>query len=124
MPERISTYLEDETVEIVEELADHHDISRSAGLKLLVREGLGQRSLRYQYELLDAKLNRALSELGIHNISEEIAENRYEFALNNSIPESNLDAELEDLPHPEFMLGSLGYEGGPAEEQAKQSQTD
>jgi hypothetical protein len=124
MPERVSTYLEEDTLALIREIADHHDISRSKAVQLLVREGISNRSLRYQYELLDAKMDRILLELGIDNIDDEIAQDRYEFALKNTTPESTLDTEFADTPQPEFVLGNLGYNGGPDEEQAKRSRTE
>jgi hypothetical protein len=120
----VTAYVDDETEEVIQAVTEHHDISQSAAIRLLLREGISQRSRRYQNELLDAKLNRLLSELGIDNIDQEVAEERYQFALENTVPDATIDQELNDMPLPEFLFDVDAYDGSPREQQAKREQTE
>jgi hypothetical protein len=122
--ESLTTYVEEDTADLIRDIANHHDIPQSTALRLVIREGISQRSRRYQNELIDAKLNHLLSELGIDNIDAEVAQKRREFVLENEAPDATIDEELADTPHDIFDIGEETHTGGPETDQAKQAQTE
>ncbi|WP_283402545.1 hypothetical protein [Halorubrum sp. DM2] len=103
MPTNISCYVSDELAELIDDIADHHEISRSMAVKLLLREGINNRHQRIKMEQIDIKMERMLVELGINSdgkFGDEI-EAQSKKVGNMPLPEGTTGVDLV-TPHPYF----------------------
>ena len=103
MPTNISCYVSDELAELIDDIADHHGISRSMAVKLLLREGVNNRYQRIKMEQIDVKLERMLVEFGLNTdgtFSEEVKEHSEQIG-NMPLPEGTTGVDLV-TPHPYF----------------------
>lgn len=107
MTERISSYVSEQTGTLIEDLADHHDISESRAIQLLIREGIIAREHRLRLERLDAKLDIILELVGGNEQTEERISERLEAVTDYPFPDSTFDADLADTPHPLFRSPNL-----------------
>lgn len=109
MGERLSTYVdEEETAEFIDDFADHHDISRSKAISILIHEGIDNRNLRYHLEVIDAKVELLLETLGEENrISEKVTE-RLAKTKGKKLPTGSEPEKMRDRPM-EAMLPESDY---------------
>jgi hypothetical protein len=103
MPTKISGYIADELADLIDEMADHHDVPRSRVLELLLREGVNNRHQRIRMEQIDIKIERLLVDLGVNpngGLREEVRE-RSEEVGNMPLPGGTTGVDLV-TPHPYF----------------------
>lgn len=103
MGERISSYVDVDLVETIEAVAEHHDISSSKAIELLLVEGTRAREMRYRYEQLDAKLDLLIESLGGEPVAAEAVEERFEKVAQRRLPGGVSGVELADSPAPIFQ---------------------
>jgi hypothetical protein len=111
MPTHISGYIADELADLIDEMADHHDVPRSRVLELLLREGVNNRHQRIRMEQIDIKVERLLVDLGVNPdgvLREEVRE-RSEEVGNMPLPEGTTGVDLV-TPHPYFGGDGWYYE--------------
>ncbi|WP_256418075.1 hypothetical protein [Halorubrum laminariae] len=103
MATNVTCHVSDELAELIDDIADHHEISRSLTLKLLLREGVNNRHQRIKMEQLNIKMERMLMELAIDADGEfgEMLEERSEEIGNMPLPEGTTGVDLV-TPHPYF----------------------
>ncbi|MDB9234942.1 hypothetical protein [Halorubrum ezzemoulense] len=110
MPTHISGYIADELADLIDEMADHHDISRNRVIELLLREGVNNRHQRIRMEQMDLKVQKMLVGLGVEQdgkFQEELAELSEEVG-NMPLPEGTTGVDLV-TPHPYFGGGGWYY---------------
>ncbi|MGQ3330455.1 hypothetical protein [Halorubrum sp. FL23] len=103
MPTHITGYVADELAELIDDIAEHHSISRNRTIELLLREGMNNRHQRIKMEQINIKVERMLRELGINSdgeFGEEIAEQSKKIG-NMPLPEGTTGVDLV-TPHPYF----------------------
>ncbi|WP_123623340.1 hypothetical protein [Halorubrum sp. CSM-61] len=103
MPTKISGYVADELADLIDEIADYHDIPKTRAHELLLREGVNNRHQRIKMEQINIKLERMLREFGINSnmeFSREIAEQSKKIG-NMPLPEGTTGVDLV-TPHPYF----------------------
>jgi len=103
MPTQISGYVADELADLIDEIADHHNIAKNRAIELLLREGVNNRYQRIKMEQIDIKMERLLSELGLNadgTFSEEVKEHSEKIG-NMPLPEGTTGVDLV-TPHPYF----------------------
>ena len=103
MPTQISGYVADELADLIDEIADHHDIAKNRAIELLLREGVNNRYQRIKMEHLNIKMERMLMELAIDSDGElgEKLESRSKKIGNMPLPEGTTGVDLV-TPHPYF----------------------
>jgi hypothetical protein len=102
MGERISSYVDDSLLDTIEAVAEHHDISNSKAIVLLLVEGTRAREMRYRYEQMDAKLDILIESLGGEPVAAEAVEERFERVAERGLPGGLGGVELADSPAPHF----------------------
>jgi predicted transcriptional regulator len=118
MSEVITVRVPDGLADRIEKMADHHSVSNSVVIELLIREGLSKRDLRLRLIQLDAKIDHVLGHYTDEEGAKEQMEKTTKAAL--ELPETSTPPlDLEDTPAPIFQ--SLGvtpddWEGAPIEE--------
>ena len=103
MPTKISGYVADELADLIDEIADYHDIPKTRAHELLLREGVNNRHQRIKMEQINIKVERMLVEFGIDpdgEFSEEIKAQTEEIG-NMPLPEGTTGVDLV-TPHPYF----------------------
>jgi hypothetical protein len=103
MGERISSYVGEDLVDTIVAVAEHHDISTSKAIELLLREGVQAREMRYRYEQLDAKLDVLIESLGGEPVAAEAVEERFERVARRGLPGGVTGVDLADSPTPYFQ---------------------
>jgi hypothetical protein len=103
MGERIGAYVGEELVSTIEAVAEHHDISNSKAIELLLVEGVQAREMRYRYEQLDAKLDVLIESLGGEPVAAEAVEERFEQVAERGLPGGVTGVDLTDSPAPYFQ---------------------
>ena len=103
IPKQISGYVADEPADLIDEIADHHDISRNRVLELLLREGVNNRHQRIKIEHINIKVERGLREIAVDTDGEfgEEIEAQSEKIGNMPLPEGTTGVDLV-TPHPYF----------------------
>ena len=64
MPTQISGYVADELADLIDKIADHHNIAKNRAIELLLREGVNNRYQRIKMEQISTKVDRMLVEFG------------------------------------------------------------
>ncbi|CDK38238.1 hypothetical protein [Halorubrum sp. AJ67] len=103
MPTKISGYVADELADLIDKIAEHHDIPKTRAHELLLREGVNNRYQRIKMEQIDIKVERMLIELGLNTdgiFSDELEERSEEIG-NMPLPEGTTGVDLV-TPHPYF----------------------
>jgi len=103
MGERISSYVGKDLVTTIVAVAEHHDISNSKAVELLLREGVQAREMRYRYEQLDAKMDVLIESLGGEPVAAEAVEERFEQVAERGLPAGVTGVDLIDSPTPYFQ---------------------
>lgn len=103
MGERISAMVNEDLDVIIEAVAEHHSISKSSAIELLLREGVQAREMRYRFEQLDAKLDHLLENLGTSTNVASTVEERFETVTDRPVPAGVSGVELADSPLPYFQ---------------------
>lgn len=103
MGERISAMVSEDLDVIIEAVAEHHSISKSSAIELLLREGVQAREMRYRFEQLDAKLDHLLENLGTSTTVANTVEDRFETVSERPMPAGVSGVELADSPLPYFQ---------------------
>jgi hypothetical protein len=103
MGERISSYVDGSLLNTIEAVAEHHDISNSKAIEVLLVEGVRAREMRYRYEQLDAKLDVLIESLGGEPVAAEAVEERFKRVAERGLPGGLGDVDLTDSPTPYFQ---------------------
>ena len=106
MPTKISGYVADELADLIDEIAEHHDIPKTRAHELLLREGVNNRYQRIKMEQIDIKMERMLIEFGLNadgTFGEEVKEHSEKIG-NMPLPEGTTGVDLV-TPHPYFGGG-------------------
>ncbi|MFC6751924.1 hypothetical protein [Halorubrum tibetense] len=103
MPTKISGYVADELADLIDEIADYHDIPKTRAHELLLREGVNNRHQRIKMEQINIKVERVLREIDVNTDGEfgEEIEAQSEKIGNMPLPEGTTGVDLV-TPHPYF----------------------
>lgn len=102
MKESITAKIDGNLDLIIEAVAEHHDISKSRTIELLLREGVNAREMRYRLEQMDAKIDILIESLGGEPIAREAVEERFETVTERGLPEAVAGVDLANEPLPFF----------------------
>lgn len=106
MGENISSHVDEELNQLIESVAEYHNIPKSRAIELLLREGAHAWEMRLRFEQLDAKLDVLLNNLGGGaDATEEVTE-RLETVMDRGLPGGTTGVDLADQPHPYFLSES------------------
>ena len=105
MGQQIGSYIDDDLYQLIEAIAEYHDIPTSRVVELLLREGVQARNLRYRFEQLDAKLDVFIESLGGEHAAEETVEQRLKKVGERGLPAGVTGVDLADKPLPIFQAG-------------------
>jgi hypothetical protein len=103
MGERIGAMVDEDLNEILEAVAEYHDIPKSRAVELLLREGVQAREMRYRFEQLDAKLDVLIENLGGEPFAADAVEERFAAVSERGLPGGVSGVDLTDRPFPYFQ---------------------
>ena len=106
MGQKLSGYIDDELYDLIEALAEHHDIPKSRAHELLLREGVQARNHRLRLVQLEAKLDLIIDAFAEEENAKENIKQQMQDAMQLPIPDGTTGVDLVDEPFPAFQ--SLG----------------
>ncbi|WP_277543711.1 hypothetical protein [Haloarcula laminariae] len=106
MSQKISGYVDDELDDLIEAMSDHHGISRSRVIELLLREGANARETRLRIVQLEAKLDLIVESFAEQDAAKDKVREQMTELIDLPTPDGTTGTDLVEAPVPEFQ--SLG----------------
>lgn len=103
MGQNISGYVDDDLAELIEDIAEHHDIPRNRVHEILLREGVQAREMRLRMVQLEAKLDLILESFAEEENAKDAIDEQIGKAMALPIPEGTTGVDLADEPYPAFQ---------------------
>lgn len=103
MSEKISGYVDDELNSLIDAMAEHHDISRSRVIELLLREGVNARETRLRLVQMEAKLDLMVESFAEQDSAKERIQEQMAEAIDTPTPDGTTGTDLVDEPLPAFQ---------------------
>ena len=101
MTDRVTGYFSSELHEEIKTFADHHDISKSKALSILVGRGLGSWESTVRQIRLEAKLDVLIEAFAEQKLAKEKIKERFENEPTAVLADGEI-VELADEPNPLF----------------------
>lgn len=100
---QLQGYPSDDVYNAIESIAEHHDISMSKAVCLVLEEGLAARSRRVAAARVELKLDRLIDNMGF-DVDQEQIQREAEAQVNLGTPIGGIDTDqLADEPAPEVV---------------------
>lgn len=119
MGQKVSGYVDDETAEYIDAIAEHYGLAKTKVMALLIREGIQARTHRIRLEQLNAKLDVLMEGYAAEDEAREAIRDQWQSAADVDLPGSVFASGSVKEPFPAFQSPGLQPEewsGPPSDE--------